>query len=153
MIDVDGYVTRWFDHFLKGEDNGVDNDPPVYVFEWARTSGTPRRTGPCRGPSGPTITGSTPVLVGGVTVRGDRGYGGEGVQDPATPGGERSEPRGRRDGSRRGVQRLGDELEERLAGPLDVLGGLQVGRGVHRGVESLECDARLQETIGPRAAI
>ena len=32
VIDVDGYVARWFDHFLKGEDNGVENDPPVYVF-------------------------------------------------------------------------------------------------------------------------
>lgn len=32
VIDVDGYVVRWFDHFLKGEDNGVGDDPPVYVF-------------------------------------------------------------------------------------------------------------------------
>jgi len=32
VIDVDGYVVRWFDHFLKGEDNGVTDDPPVYVF-------------------------------------------------------------------------------------------------------------------------
>ena len=32
VIDVDGYVARWFDHFLKGEDNGVENDPPVHVF-------------------------------------------------------------------------------------------------------------------------
>ena len=32
VIDVDGYVVRWFDHFLKGEDNGVENDPPVHVF-------------------------------------------------------------------------------------------------------------------------
>jgi uncharacterized protein len=31
-IDVDGYTVRWFDHFLKGIDNGVDKDPPVYVF-------------------------------------------------------------------------------------------------------------------------
>ena len=32
VIDLDGYITRWFDHFLKGVDNGVLNDPPVYVF-------------------------------------------------------------------------------------------------------------------------
>jgi len=32
VIDVDGYVVRWFDHFLKGIDNGVEEDPPVYVF-------------------------------------------------------------------------------------------------------------------------
>ncbi len=31
-IDADGYVARWFDHFLKGDNNGVENDPPVYVF-------------------------------------------------------------------------------------------------------------------------
>ncbi|MBI4164193.1 MAG: CocE/NonD family hydrolase [Acidobacteria bacterium] len=31
-IDWDGYVTRWFDHFLKGIDNGVESDPPVHVF-------------------------------------------------------------------------------------------------------------------------
>lgn len=32
QIDLDGYVTRWFDHFLKGIDNGVTDDPPVHVF-------------------------------------------------------------------------------------------------------------------------
>ena len=31
-IDLDGYTVRWFDHFLKGIDNGVERDPPVYVF-------------------------------------------------------------------------------------------------------------------------
>jgi len=31
-IDLDGYIVRWFDHFLKGVNNGVENDPPVYVF-------------------------------------------------------------------------------------------------------------------------
>lgn len=31
-IDLDGYITRWYDHHLKGIDNGVENDPPVYVF-------------------------------------------------------------------------------------------------------------------------
>lgn len=32
VIDIDGYVMRWFDHFLKGIDNGVVDDPPVYIF-------------------------------------------------------------------------------------------------------------------------
>lgn len=32
VIDWDGYICRWFDHYLKGVDNGVDSDPPVYVF-------------------------------------------------------------------------------------------------------------------------
>jgi putative CocE/NonD family hydrolase len=31
-LDVHGYIVRWFDHFLKGLDNGVEKDPPVYVF-------------------------------------------------------------------------------------------------------------------------
>ena len=32
VIDLDGYITRWFDHWLKGIDNGVERDPPVRVF-------------------------------------------------------------------------------------------------------------------------
>ncbi len=32
VIDVRGYTTRWFDRYLKGIDNGVEQDPPVYVF-------------------------------------------------------------------------------------------------------------------------
>ena len=32
VIDLDGYTTRWFDHWLKGIDNGVERDPPVRVF-------------------------------------------------------------------------------------------------------------------------
>ena len=43
----------------------------------------------------------------------------------------------------RRFQCLGDEPKERLAGPLDFLGGLQIGHGVRRGVEPLEGDARL----------
>jgi putative CocE/NonD family hydrolase len=31
-IDLEGYVVRWFDHFLQGVDNGIDKDPPVYLF-------------------------------------------------------------------------------------------------------------------------
>lgn len=36
VINWDGYVCRWFDHWLKGIDNGVTNDPPVYVFVMGR---------------------------------------------------------------------------------------------------------------------
>jgi putative CocE/NonD family hydrolase len=32
VFDLNGYITRWFDHFLKGVQNGVTEDPPVYVF-------------------------------------------------------------------------------------------------------------------------
>ena len=31
-IDLLGYHARWFDRHLKGIQNGVENDPPVYVF-------------------------------------------------------------------------------------------------------------------------
>jgi putative CocE/NonD family hydrolase len=31
-IDLNGYIARWFDHFLNGKNNGVDKDPPVYLF-------------------------------------------------------------------------------------------------------------------------
>ena len=30
--DTDGVHLRWFDHWLKGEDNGADADPPVRIF-------------------------------------------------------------------------------------------------------------------------
>ena len=36
IIDWDGYVCRWFDHYLKGIDNGLENDPPVSVFVMGR---------------------------------------------------------------------------------------------------------------------
>jgi putative CocE/NonD family hydrolase len=32
VIDLNGYIARWYDHWLKGIDNGVEKDPPVYVF-------------------------------------------------------------------------------------------------------------------------
>ena len=35
-LDWDGYVCRWFDHYLKGVANGVTSDPPVYVFVMGR---------------------------------------------------------------------------------------------------------------------
>ena len=36
IIDWDGYVCRWFDHWLKGMPNGVMEDPPVHVFVMGR---------------------------------------------------------------------------------------------------------------------
>lgn len=32
LLDWDGYVCRWFDHYLRGVDNGVESDGPVHVF-------------------------------------------------------------------------------------------------------------------------
>lgn len=31
-LDIDAYSLRWFDHYLKGVDNGIDREPPVSVF-------------------------------------------------------------------------------------------------------------------------
>ena len=31
-IDIEGLHLRWFDHWLKGEDNGVNEEPPVRIF-------------------------------------------------------------------------------------------------------------------------
>jgi putative CocE/NonD family hydrolase len=36
IIDWDGYVCRWFDHHLKGVENGVMSDPPIHVFVMGR---------------------------------------------------------------------------------------------------------------------
>ncbi|WP_417849199.1 CocE/NonD family hydrolase [Thalassoglobus sp.] len=36
IIDWDGYILRWFDHHLKGVDNGVLKDPPVHIFVMGR---------------------------------------------------------------------------------------------------------------------
>jgi putative CocE/NonD family hydrolase len=32
VLDLEGIMLRWFDHWLKGEQNGVDAEPPVRVF-------------------------------------------------------------------------------------------------------------------------
>jgi putative CocE/NonD family hydrolase len=36
IIDWNGYVCRWFDHYLKGQANDVEHDPPVHVFVMGR---------------------------------------------------------------------------------------------------------------------
>jgi putative CocE/NonD family hydrolase len=36
QIDWNGYMCRFFDHYLKGVDNGLENDPPVHVFVMGR---------------------------------------------------------------------------------------------------------------------
>ncbi|MHB1330023.1 MAG: CocE/NonD family hydrolase [Gemmatimonadales bacterium] len=46
LIDLNGYLARWFDYYLKGIDNGVTNDPRVYLFvmgenRWRRASDWP----------------------------------------------------------------------------------------------------------------
>ena len=36
VIDLNGFICRWFDHFLKGAANGVTEDGPVFVFIMGR---------------------------------------------------------------------------------------------------------------------
>ena len=36
QVDMDGVQRRWFDHWLKGLDNGVDREPAVRVFVMGR---------------------------------------------------------------------------------------------------------------------
>jgi putative CocE/NonD family hydrolase len=36
ILDWDGCVCRWFDHWLQGLDNGAEKDPPVHVFVMGR---------------------------------------------------------------------------------------------------------------------
>lgn len=31
-VDMDGLWLRWYDHWLKGADNGIDKEPPVRIF-------------------------------------------------------------------------------------------------------------------------
>ena len=33
VIDLDGYMLRWFDYWLKGKDNGIMAEPPVKIFK------------------------------------------------------------------------------------------------------------------------
>lgn len=36
VIDLTGRQLRWFDHWLKGTDNGIDREPPVTIFVMGR---------------------------------------------------------------------------------------------------------------------
>ena len=32
LVDLQRQYLRWFDHWLKGVDNGVDKEDPVYIY-------------------------------------------------------------------------------------------------------------------------
>jgi putative CocE/NonD family hydrolase len=38
VIDFNQLVQRWFDHWLKGQRNGVDSEPPITMFEMGTNS-------------------------------------------------------------------------------------------------------------------
>ena len=46
-LDWDGMTYAWFDHFLKGEENGfLEKTPRSSTTPWASTSGSTPRPGP-----------------------------------------------------------------------------------------------------------
>lgn len=52
-IDLPGIHLRWFDRWLKGEDNGIDREPPVMIFvmgvdEWRNEADWPLPDTRCR---------------------------------------------------------------------------------------------------------
>ncbi|HYE98548.1 MAG TPA: CocE/NonD family hydrolase [Planctomycetota bacterium] len=49
LIDWNGYVCRWFDRWLKGVENGVENDPPVHVFIMGRNRWSAEKDWPVPG--------------------------------------------------------------------------------------------------------
>jgi hypothetical protein len=80
VIDWDGYVCRWFDHFLKGVDNGVVRDPPVHLFVMGRNRWVAEKDWP--------VPGARPVayyLRGGGKAR---SLAGDGVLSRTPPGDE-----------------------------------------------------------------
>jgi len=46
-VDLVGMQLRWFDHWLKGEDNGVEQDKPVKLFVMGLDQGARKTTGRC----------------------------------------------------------------------------------------------------------
>ncbi len=45
-IDTDGIQLRWFDHWLKGQRNGAEQDPPVRIFVMGRNEWRDEREWP-----------------------------------------------------------------------------------------------------------
>jgi putative CocE/NonD family hydrolase len=125
-VDARALVLRWYDHWLKGEDNGVLDEPPVRVFvqgidEWRDLEDWP--------PPGTESVALHLRARGGLT----REAPGEGeppdayVHDPADPvpstPGRAARPRGPLD--QRPIEERGDVLvytSEPLDAPLEVIG-------------------------------
>ena len=48
-----GEILRWYDHWLKGIDTGIMNEPPVRYWVMGANDGEPGPTGRCRKRNGP----------------------------------------------------------------------------------------------------
>jgi predicted acyl esterase len=51
VIDLDGLQTRWFNRWLNGQQNGIDNDAPVRIFVMGENVWRMSGNGPSRGRS------------------------------------------------------------------------------------------------------
>ena len=127
--------SRWPRHMIVelAHRPGAHGDGPEELQSWITARGVP---------AGPANEAQRNVHAG---VR-RRGGPARSVSNPDMI---MNEPGGGRGRSCCGVQRLGDEVEERLAGPLDLLARHEAVHGVRRGVKLLEGDARLQKAVGP----
>ncbi len=81
--DLDGQTLRWFDHWMKGVDNGVAEDPPLTVFtigagEWQPASDWPL----------PGTRFTSYYFHSGGSANSD---GGDGTLSPEAPGDEPSD--------------------------------------------------------------
>lgn len=84
LIDLNGYLARWFDYHLKGIDNGVTSDPRVYLFvmgenRWRRASDWPL----------PETQWTKYYLTSGGRANSDRGDGQLSIRLPTRDGADR----------------------------------------------------------------
>ena len=61
-IDLDGLQLRWFDRWVKGIENGIEDEDPVLIFVMGADSGGPSQTGHCRTLPTPTISCTATVM-------------------------------------------------------------------------------------------
>ena len=85
IIELDDYITRFFDRWLKGKRNGIDDEKPVYIFvlganEWWAEDSWPL----ARHRGGPVLP---PLGRQGQQPQGRRRavHGGTGATSPRTP--------------------------------------------------------------------
>ena len=71
---------RWYDHYLKGEDNGIDREPPIEIFYMGVNKWQHAQEWPLPG------TKFTPYYLGGGNANSARGHGALAATVPAREG-------------------------------------------------------------------